>query len=288
MAIIIPDPIVVPPQPEKVADKVWILTMNINANNGVTSPVTAYFSVAPYISSTGEILREKMEHINISDVFTACASNQTLAYTVGMIYNSVEALCKERRLFGMEPDPVIPTINGQPSNINTVRNQQSTFTVGASGYPLNYQWQKDSINLTDDTNINGSTSATLTIGNTTNDNTGSYNVIVSNILGSVTSSIATLTVTIPTPVIAANPFDRVISIGNSATFNVVIESTSDLVTYQWTKDSEDLVDGGDVSGSTTDTLTISNVTENSLGSYAVKVSTEGGTVTSTTAFLTIV
>ena len=144
MAIDITVPIVVPPQPEKIADKVWVLTMNVNANNSAFDPIKTYFSVAPFVSTTGEILKDKMQHINISDTFTACQSNPTLAMAMGAIYNAVQFLCKENRLFGMEPDPVIPTINGQPSNVNTLLHQQSTFTVGASGYPLNYQWQKDS------------------------------------------------------------------------------------------------------------------------------------------------
>ncbi len=74
--------------------------------------------------------------------------------------------------------------------------QSGTFTVLASGLPtLTYQWQKNGAN------IDGATSATLTLNNVQASDAGAYTVIVANVAGSATSDPATLTVNKATPVI---------------------------------------------------------------------------------------
>lgn len=194
MAIEIPNPIVIPAQPSKTADKVYILTMNVNSNSGIAAPTTAYFSVAPFVSSTGEILRDQMQHISIPDVFTACEQNVVLAQAVNSIYAAVDSLCKERGLFGMQPDPVMPTISSQPSNASLTSGDTANFSIVASGNQLTYQWQKDNVNLVDDSRITGATTAQLSISNVSDLDNGNYTAIVTNSAGTVTSDIATLTV----------------------------------------------------------------------------------------------
>jgi uncharacterized repeat protein (TIGR03803 family) len=56
--------------------------------------------------------------------------------------------------------------------------------------PLSYQWQKNGTNLTDIGDVSGSSTACLTNGGAFLDAGGSYSVIVSNSLGSVTSMTA--------------------------------------------------------------------------------------------------
>jgi len=58
--------------------------------------------------------------------------------------------------------------------------------------PLSYQWQFNGHNLTDGAGISGSQSNVLTVGNAQASEAGSYQVIVSNGSGSVTSSVASL------------------------------------------------------------------------------------------------
>jgi Immunoglobulin I-set domain len=84
-----------------------------------------------------------------------------------------------------------PTITSQPSNQNVTAGQTATFSVTATGQlPLAYQWSKNG------TSIGGATSATYTAPATTTADSGStFQVKVSNSLGSVTSNSATLTVT---------------------------------------------------------------------------------------------
>jgi Immunoglobulin domain len=92
--------------------------------------------------------------------------------------------------------PTSPSITMQPTNQSVTVGQTATFTVTASGAsPLAYQWHKNGAS------IPGATSATyVTPSTTTGDNGSSFNVAVSNSLGSVTSSFATLTVnSMPAP-----------------------------------------------------------------------------------------
>jgi len=86
--------------------------------------------------------------------------------------------------------PVAPTITTQPGNQTVIAGQTATFGVAATGTaPLNYQWKKSG------TAISGATSASYTTPATTSsDNGAQFTVVVSNTAGSVTSNVATLTV----------------------------------------------------------------------------------------------
>jgi len=61
------------------------------------------------------------------------------------------------------------------------------FTVGVSGGPAAYRWFKDTV-------LQSSTSNTLNIANAQVSSAGSYQVVITNVLGAVTSTVATLTV----------------------------------------------------------------------------------------------
>jgi hypothetical protein len=88
-----------------------------------------------------------------------------------------------------------PTITTQPVAQSVQAGQSATFTVVANGStPLSYQWRKNA------TAISGATGATYTTPATsTVDNGAQYSVVISNSLGSITSSNANLTVTAAGP-----------------------------------------------------------------------------------------
>jgi hypothetical protein len=88
-----------------------------------------------------------------------------------------------------------PSITTQPANQSVTLGQPATFTVVAAGTaPLQYQWRKNTAN------IPAATSATYTTPATTAaDNGAMFDVAVSNSVGSVTSSAATLTVNSSAP-----------------------------------------------------------------------------------------
>src|SRR5213592_74335 len=97
---------------------------------------------------------------------------------------------------------VAPTITTPPANQTVTAGQTATFTVVAGGTaPLSYQWQKSGVNIA------GATSASYTTQVTTTTDSGStFDVVVTNTAGTVTSAAATLTVNAaPPPAIQVNP-----------------------------------------------------------------------------------
>ncbi len=82
-----------------------------------------------------------------------------------------------------------PTITSQPSSATKIIGESVTFSVTASGtVPLGYQWRKGG------TIIPGATSSSHTIQSVAPGDTGSYDVVVNNAFGSVTSNSVTLTI----------------------------------------------------------------------------------------------
>lgn len=93
------------------------------------------------------------------------------------------------------PTPTAPEITTQPQNASVTAGQTATFSVAATGTaPLSYQWRRNG------TDIAGATSASYTTPVTTlADNGAQFSVVVSNTVTSVTSGVATLTVSLAPP-----------------------------------------------------------------------------------------
>src|SRR6266478_5521073 len=82
-----------------------------------------------------------------------------------------------------------PTITTQPASQTVTLGQTATFSVAAVGTaPLSYQWQKSRTNIDQATSSTYTTPATISA-----DNGSQFTVLVSNSVGSVTSTAATLT-----------------------------------------------------------------------------------------------
>jgi hypothetical protein len=88
------------------------------------------------------------------------------------------------------PPPVAPSISVQPADQSVLAGATATFSVTASGTaPLSYQWKKGGTAITGATSASYTTPATV-VG----DSGATFTVTVTNTAGSVTSSVATLTV----------------------------------------------------------------------------------------------
>ena len=84
----------------------------------------------------------------------------------------------------------LPAITTQPTNQTVVAGGNVTFTVVAGGFgSLNYQWYFNG------TAISGATATNYTLTGVMAANAGNYTVVITNLYGSVTGSVAALTVT---------------------------------------------------------------------------------------------
>ncbi len=82
-----------------------------------------------------------------------------------------------------------PMIVAHPADQVVVEGGTATFNVTATGTPpLNYQWRLNG------TELNGATSSSLVLENVQSQDTGTYSVVVSNSIGTATSSNAVLAV----------------------------------------------------------------------------------------------
>lgn len=101
-----------------------------------------------------------------------------------------------------------------------------------------------------------------------------------------TSSIDLVIPTDPRPVITTQPNSFAGPIGSTVVLSVSATGVQPMA-YQWYKDGNALTDGGNVSGSTTDTLTIQNAQPANSGTYQVVITNAYGATTSTPATVTI-
>ena len=95
-----------------------------------------------------------------------------------------------------------------------------------------------------------------------------------------------LSVTCP-PQITAQPASQAVVVGANVLFNVAVSGARPF-SYQWQRNGTNLVDGGNLSGSTNRTLSLANVSLADAATYSVMVSNALGPVTSAGAHLTVV
>ncbi|MFQ5806295.1 MAG: immunoglobulin domain-containing protein [Phycisphaerae bacterium] len=166
-----------------------------------------------------------------------------------------------------------PTIIEQPANQAACDGDEVTLSVVAEGTGLEYQWRKNGANIL------GATDGAYTLSPADPNDSGDYDVVVTNPCGSVISGLALLVVD-EALAIATQPVGELLCEGEGYTFTVVAAGTG--LSYQWRKDGEDILDA------TSDSYSISPATIDDSGSYNVVVTNNCGSITSDPAPLTVV
>jgi len=170
-------------------------------------------------------------------------------------------------------------ITGQPGDQSVVAGKTATFSVVATGSgTLAYQWKKNA------TAISGATAASYTTPATTSaDNNAQFTVVVTDSNGSMTSNAAILTVTAASvaPSIAAQPANKTVTAGQTATFSVTATGTAPL-TYQWQKNNTTISGATSASYTTPATTAADNNAQ-----FTVTVSNSVSSATSNAATLTV-
>ncbi len=206
-----------------------------------------------------------------SFVITEIAQTDAGTYDV-VVTNSCGAATSNAATLTVVEEP--PSIASHPSSLAVCTGGGATFTVSATGgAPLAYQWRRNA------TPIAGATSSSYSIPSVAPAHAGSYEVVVTNPCGSVTSNAATLTVGVA-PAITTQPSSRTACTGTSTTFTVSASGTPTLA-YQWRKN------GVVIAGATASMFTIGSVTTGDAGTYDVVVTNSCGFATSNGATLTV-
>ena len=168
-----------------------------------------------------------------------------------------------------------PVITTQPVSKTVTAGTTASFSVLASGNPTpTYQWQKGGIG------ISGANASTYTIASPASGDAGNYTVTATNSIGTVTSSVATLTVnTLPT--ITTQPVSATATAGTTVIFSVNATAGTSSIAYQWS------LGNLAVTGATSASLNLGNVQSSNAGDYTVTLTTAAGSVTSAVATLTV-
>ncbi len=216
----------------------------------------------------GGILNATNSTYAIADVSIGQADNYYVVVT-----NIVASVTSSVAMLAVGYPPAIST---NPVSQTNAFGSTAVFTCTATGpLPMNYQWFQNS------TNLIGQTNATLTLTSLQLTNVGSYNVILANAFGSITSSIAILHIG---PGMVTQPTNQTVMPGSLVVFNSLANGEPSL-SYQWQLNGTNLVDNNIYSGSITSTLNLSAALTNTLGNYAVVVSNSYGSITSAVATL---
>jgi endonuclease/exonuclease/phosphatase family metal-dependent hydrolase len=167
-----------------------------------------------------------------------------------------------------------PTILTQPQSQTNSIGSLVEFTVAASGTaPLAYQWRFNTANLS------GANTSSFTITNAQSTNAGNYTVVITNVAGSVTSAIATLTISSDLA-INSQPQNLSVAIGENASFSVSASGAAPLH-YQWRFNSVA------INSATNSTYTRTNAQLGDAGNYTVVITNATGSVTSSVATLVV-
>jgi hypothetical protein len=200
--------------------------------------------------------------------YTASSGGTALATTTALV--SGTHYYASQTIFGCEGiarldvtatiyDP--PVITTEPDAIKIVCNTfPVTFTVAATGDGLTYQWYKGAAALTDNASVTGSNTNQLTIDPTAASDDGTYHVVVSGTspCTAVTSADAVLEIHQLINITSQPTTSQTLCEGS--TFTLTVAATGSSLSYQWRKNTTNLVDGGNISGANTATLTLSNIT----------------------------
>ncbi len=174
-----------------------------------------------------------------------------------------------------------PVFSTQPKDASQCEGTAATMAasvVNASG--LSFEWLKDGVVVNASARVTGVNTQTLNIASLQASDAGTYQLRAFSPVCSATTSSSTAALIVKTkPLITAQPQSRTVGVGSAVEFTVTASGAGS--TYQWKKD------GNAIAGQTQSTYTIGSAAKTDAGTYTVVVSNECGSVTSTSAVLSV-
>jgi sugar lactone lactonase YvrE len=241
-----------------------IRQLTLSGTNGVVSTVAGWLGSPGSADGSGVVARFDYPAGLAEDangrLFMVDAGNSTVRYGTAITN---------------QPPPIL--IQPQSQSVNQGSNV--TFTVAAGGSAtLYYQW------LFNGSLIPGANGASYSLTGVPGTAAGTYSVTVSSPTGSASSSNALLIVYMP-PVITNQPVSVSCQQGANVTFTVLAGPPP--LTYQWLQNGLPITDAGNISGTATATLALTNVVPADSANYSVVVNNGYDVSTSAVAVLTV-
>jgi phosphatidylinositol-3-phosphatase len=211
------------PQGATVLSAKLVLLTGPAAGDNSINPLSVYPMLAPWVDAStwntlvGGVSRDNIEAaataeftllpntLNTYAIFDVTTTAQSIVNTPAsnqgwLIFNPVtdnwRTLSSETAVVGDRPrleityDPTScrAAIDQQPTATRILAGNPLVLTVTASNpNPITYRWRKNTIDLIDGGDISGATTNTLTINPSDTGDTGSYDVVVTNVCGDVPS-----------------------------------------------------------------------------------------------------
>ena len=254
-----------------------------NPGDNVDFTVT-YSGVSPFL------VQWVKDNVNLTDGPTGSGSTisgsttDTISISSGQASDSGDYVAVVSNAYGsvtsapptvlvLSASDVSPIVSG-PNDQTVIQGNDATLTASVAGKPIpSIQWQRYG------TNINGATTASLTITNAQYpDDQTTYTLIASNAAGSVTNS-AFLTVIVP-PEIKTQPLSQSVLNGQPVSFTVVATGQP-APKFQWKKNAVN------IPNETNDTFSIVAVSPSDTATYTVVVFNDAGSEPSAAATLTV-
>ena len=269
------------------------------ADQSVVAGAAATFTVAASNATGYQWQRSTNGGTSFADVSGATATSHSTPVTTladsGAQYRVVvsgagNSVTSSAAMLTVTATVIAPSISVQPAPQTITAGQNASFSVTAAGTALTYQWQHSMDGGNTFTNEAGATAATLTLTAVAQLHNGHFlRVVVSNSLGSITSSAALLTVNAAPIAVAitTQPVSVTVVAPNVATFSAAATGTPS-PTLQWQLSTNGGTSFADIAGATGGSYsTAATVVGDSGRQYRVIATNGSGSATSNVATLTV-
>lgn len=208
-----------------------------------------------------------------------------------IVSNDYGAVTSAVAVLRITATPAAPTL-GAVQNINAFDGNKVTIkpVIGGTDPKFNYQWYHNGSLISDGDKFSGTATAALQILGAQVSDSGAYGLSVANGAGTASNTVANLNVALSAPVMVQPPQAITTFIGRNVSNSVSVYGSA--LSYQWytTKTGatlNQLSDGGEYSGTSSDTLQITGASKADATNYVVVVKNQGGAITSAPVALNV-
>lgn len=259
-----PPTIISSPQPQTVNPGAFV-SFSVTGSETLDLPIVGYQWYKDNVAIPGAT-NQTLDLTNVQEIDQGVYSAR--------VFNSSGGKLSQGALLTVN-DPITLTTD-LPEQLTVGNNFPTILRVVVAGAgPYSYQWQvrPPGGNFTDILTEAGRSGPTFTTPVLTAADDGTfYRVIVSNSFSTKTSKFVTITMVDAKPAITMELEDKTILAGDSFTLKTEAGGLPPFK-YQWKRAGAVLVDGPNVSGATTDTLTVTNATVAQGGLYSCTITT---------------